>query len=306
MLEEYFNKFRKNIIGINQTFESPFGTQKVIYTDWTASGRMYSEIENQLIQKFYPFVANTHTETTQTGSSMTIAYHAAQKLIKDHVNASSNEVIVTCDSGMTGAINKFQRILGFRIHEKYKGKVTIPENERPIVFVTHMEHHSNQTSWLETIAEVVVINPDKEGLVDVEHLCSLLEKYKNRITKIAAITSCSNVTGVFTPYHKIASIMHEHNGLCFVDFACSAPYINIDMNPKNAEEKLDAIYFSPHKFLGGPGTSGVLIFDSKYTPTKYQIILEEEQWNGPIHGENMPTFQISRREKMVVHQGFCR
>lgn len=268
MLEEHFKRFRENIIGINQTFVSPFGELKIVYTDWTASGRMYGPIEETLLKKFYPFVANTHTETTQTGSSMTIAYHTAQKMIKDHVNASTNEVIITCDAGMTGAINKFQRILGLRIHEKYKSKISIPDNERPIVFVTHMEHHSNQTSWLETIAEVVVINPTEVGLVDVEHLKILLEKYKNRTTKIAAITSCSNVTGVFTPYHEIAAIMHQNNGLCFVDFACSAPYINIDMNPKNGEEKLDAIYFSPHKFLGGPGTSGVLIFDSKLYTNK--------------------------------------
>jgi selenocysteine lyase/cysteine desulfurase len=263
MLEEYFKQFRDNIIGINQTFKSPYGTQKVIYTDWTASGRMYQEIEDKLLQQFYPFVANTHTETNQTGSSMTIAYHAAQKLIKDHVNASSSDVIITGDAGMTGMVNKLQRILGLKIHEKYKIQLTIPDNDRPIVFVTHMEHHSNQTSWLETIAEVVVINPTETGLVDLNHLKELLEKYKDRSLKIAAVITCSNVTGVYAPYHEIASIMHKNNGLCFADFACSAPYVDIDMHPKNADEKLDAIYFSPHKFLGGPGTSGVLIFDSK-------------------------------------------
>lgn len=268
MLEAHFKHFRKNIIGIDKTFTSPYGEKKIIYTDWTASGRMYQKIEDVLMQKFYPFVANTHTETTQTGSSMTVAYHKAQEIIKKHVNASSNEVLITCDSGMTGAINKFQRILGLRIHEKYKNKVSIAENDKPIVFVTHMEHHSNQTSWLETIAEVVVINPNQEGLVDLNHLKLLLEKYKNRTTKIAAITSCSNVTGIFTPYHEIAAIMHQNNGLCFVDFACSAPYININMNPENSDEKLDAIYFSPHKFLGGPGSSGVLIFDSKLYTNK--------------------------------------
>lgn len=267
-LEKHFSFFRENIIGIDQTFESPYGKQKIIYTDWTASGRMYRPIEDALITNFYPFLANTHTETTQTGSSMTVAYHAAQQMIKNHVNASSQDVIITCDAGMTGAINKFQRILGLRIHEKYKNKIAIAENDRPIVFVTHMEHHSNQTSWLETIAEVVVINPTKEGLVDLEHLKELLEQYKNRTTKIAAITSCSNVTGIFTPYHEIAAIMHANNGLCFVDFACSAPYINIDMNPKNEAEMLDAIYFSPHKFLGGPGSSGVLVFDSKLYTNK--------------------------------------
>lgn len=267
-LEKHFSFYRKNIIGIDKTFTSPYGEKKIIYTDWTASGRMYQKIEDVLMQKFYPFVANTHTETTQTGSSMTVAYHKAQEIIKKHVNASSNEVLITCDSGMTGAINKFQRILGLRIHEKYKNKVSIAENDKPIVFVTHMEHHSNQTSWLETIAEVVVINPNQEGLVDLNHLKLLLEKYKNRTTKIAAITSCSNVTGIFTPYHEIAAIMHQNNGLCFVDFACSAPYININMNPENSDEKLDAIYFSPHKFLGGPGSSGVLIFDSKLYTNK--------------------------------------
>ncbi|MBX2959306.1 MAG: aminotransferase class V-fold PLP-dependent enzyme [Flavobacteriales bacterium] len=267
-LEKHFSFYRKNIIGIDKTFTSPYGEKKIIYTDWTASGRLYQTLEDVFIKNFYPFVANTHTETTQTGSSMTVAYHKAQEIIKKHVNASSNEVLITCDSGMTGAINKFQRILGLRIHEKYKNKVSIAEKDIPIVFVTHMEHHSNQTSWLETIAEVVVINPNQEGLVDLNHLKLLLEKYKNRTTKIAAITSCSNVTGIFTPYHEIAAIMHQNNGLCFVDFACSAPYININMNPENSDEKLDAIYFSPHKFLGGPGSSGVLIFDSKLYTNK--------------------------------------
>lgn len=267
-LEKHFSFYRKNIIGIDKTFTSPYGEKKIIYTDWTASGRLYQPLEDVFIKNFYPFVANTHTETTQTGSSMTVAYHKAQEIIKKHVNASSNEVLITCDSGMTGAINKFQRILGLRIHEKYKNKVSIAENDKPIVFVTHMEHHSNQTSWLETIAEVVVINPNQEGLVDLNHLKLLLEKYKNRTTKIAAITSCSNVTGIFTPYHEIAAIMHQNNGLCFVDFACSAPYISINMNPENIDEKLDAIYFSPHKFLGGPGSSGVLIFDSKLYTNK--------------------------------------
>lgn len=268
MLEEYFKRFRENIIGIDKTFKSPYGEKKIVYTDWTASGRMYQPIEDAFIKNFYPFVANTHTETTQTGSSMTVAYHKAQEIIKKHVNASSNDVLITCDSGMTGAINKFQRILGLRLHEKFRGKISIPENERPIVFVTHMEHHSNQTSWLETIAEVVVINPTSDGLVDMNHLKQLLDNYKNRTIKIAAITSCSNVTGIFTPYHEIAAIMHQNNGLCFVDFACSAPYININMNPENVDEKLDAIYFSPHKFLGGPGSSGVLIFDSKLYTNK--------------------------------------
>jgi selenocysteine lyase/cysteine desulfurase len=124
-----------------------------------------------------------------------------------------------------------------------------------------MEHHSNQTTWLETIADVEIIKPDEKGLVDLESLTELLAKYKDRKIKIASITSCSNVTGIFTPYHEIAKIMHENHGWCFVDFACSAPYIDLNMHPADPLEKIDAVFFSPHKFLGGPGSSGILIFD---------------------------------------------
>jgi len=131
-----------------------------------------------------------------------------------------------------------------------------------------MEHHSNQTTWLETIADVVVLPPNDEGLVDTNFLINELDKHKNRELKIGAFTACSNVTGIETPYHQLAKIMHQHDGYTFIDIACSAPYVNIDMHPKDPEEKLDAIFFSPHKFLGGPGSSGVLIFDSKLYQNK--------------------------------------
>lgn len=262
-LENYFQPFRKNIIGIDQVFETPFGKQTIIYADWTASGRLYRPIEERLLNEIGPFVGNTHTETTVTGSTMTQAYHEAKAIIKKHLGAHSKDVLISSNSGMTGVVNKFQRILGLKVHEKHRDLVTVPEAERPIVFITHMEHHSNQTSWLETLADVEIIHPDAEGLVDLNHLQILLNKYHNRKIKIAAITSCSNVTGVFTPYHEIAEMMHLHGGLCFVDFACSAPYIDINMRPENPLQHLDAIYFSPHKFLGGPGTTGILVFDPK-------------------------------------------
>jgi len=262
-LEEYFAPYRKNIIGYDSYFESVDGRKKILYCDWTASGRIYGPIEERIIKDIAPFVANTHTETNYTGSFMTNAYHEALQIIKQHVNANANDVIISSGSGMTGVINKLQRILGFRIHEKYKDQVNIKDMDRPVIFCTHMEHHSNQTSWLETIAELVLIGADKEGLVDLNSLEMLLSKYKDRKIKIAAVTSCSNVTGIKTPFHEMAAIMHKNNGLCFVDFACSAPYININMHPKDPLQALDAIYFSPHKFLGGPGTTGILIFNGK-------------------------------------------
>jgi len=262
-LETYFKPFRDNILGINQTFESPFGTKKIVYADWTASGRLYLPIEEKLIHEFGPFVANTHTETAVMGTTMTQAYHQARNIIKTHVNANHEDMLITCGTGMTGTISKFQRILGLKIPENIKGRVQLSKNEKPLVFISHMEHHSNQTSWLETIAEVVVIPCNKDGLFCLENLETLLEQYRDVPYKIASITSCSNVTGLITPYYEVAKIMHQHNGFCFVDFACSAPYIDIDMHPEDKEAYLDAIFFSPHKFLGGPGSSGVLIFNNK-------------------------------------------
>lgn len=263
LLEDYFAQFRQHIVGDDQTFDSPTGKKRIIYADWTASGRLYRPIEEKLLNDFGPFVANTHTETSVTGTAMTLAYHKAREIIKRHVNAGATDCIISYGSGMTGVINKFQRILGLKIPEKLRGQLDIEEEQRPIVFVTHMEHHSNQTSWLETICDVEVIAPNTEGLVDLDNLKSLLEQYKDRTTKIAAITACSNVTGIETPYHDIAALMHRAGGLCFVDFACSAPYVRIDMHPPQYPDGfLDAIYFSPHKFLGGPGTAGILIFNA--------------------------------------------
>lgn len=262
-LQSYFSKFRDHIIGINQTIPVPAGDKQILYADWTASGRNYQLIEDRILNELMPFVANTHTDTNSTSMVMTHAYHKAQSIVKDHVRASKTDVIISSNSGMTGVINKFQRILGLRIHEKFQSKLNINEEDRPIVFITHMEHHSNQTSWLETIADVEVIEPTRDGLISLDHFEELLQKYTSRKKKMVAITSCSNVTGIFTPYHQMAKMIHKVGGLCFVDFACSAPYIDIDMHPKRAGEYLDAIYFSPHKFLGGPGSSGILIFNEQ-------------------------------------------
>jgi len=262
-MEKYFDSFRKNIVGIDAVFETPFGIQKLLYADWVASGRLYKTIEKKLSEEIGVFVGNTHTETSETGTLMTRAYHYAHQVIKEHVNASENDVLLTAGFGMTGCINKLQRILGLKICGHLTKKGCLKEMIKPVVFVTHMEHHSNQTSWYETIADVVVLKPNKDMLVDLEELERQLKKYKDRPMKIGSFTACSNVTGIQTPYYEMAKMMHQYNGLCFIDFAASAPYVDIDMHPKDPEMKLDAIMFSPHKFLGGPGSSGVLIFDKK-------------------------------------------
>ena len=281
-MEDYFKKFRDNIIGIDQTFTSPVGEKKIIYGDWIASGRLYRPIEDALTNQFGPFVGNTHTDASETGTLMTKAYHYAQQIIKMHVNAGPNDVIINAGSGMTTVINKLQRILGFRSTSKFRNLDNIPMEERPVVFITHMEHHSNHTSWLETIADVVQLMPDKELLVDTSQLQTELEKYKDRKMKIGSFTACSNVTGISTPYHEMAKIMHENGGLCFIDFAASAPYMPMDMHPEDPLEALDAIFFSPHKFLGGPGSSGIMVFNSAL----YSCLVPDNPGGGTVDWTN--------------------
>ncbi|WP_163410710.1 aminotransferase class V-fold PLP-dependent enzyme [Flavobacterium ajazii] len=254
-LESYFSEFRKNTVGINHSFESVYGEQQLLYADWVASGRLYAPIEDIILNKIGPMIANTHSLSSQTGKTSTYAYQYARDVIKKAVNASESDVLVTTGTGMTAAISKLQRILGLR--KNYN------KNDKPVVFITHMEHHSNQVPWYETNAEVVILPSDENNLVDPDILSQVIKKYADRSLKIGSFTACSNVTGIITSYHKLAKIMHQNGGLCFVDFAASAPYVKIDMHPEDPEQKLDAIFFSPHKFLGGPGTCGILVFDEK-------------------------------------------
>jgi len=280
--ENHFGKIRKNIVGINQDYETPFGRKRIIYCDWIASGRLYGPIENKMSEVFGPFVANTHTETSETGSMMTYAYHHAQEIIKKHVNAGSDDVLIAAGSGMTAVINKFQRILGLKGCSYPRTARCLSDEDRPVVFITHIEHHSNQTSWYETIADVVMIEPGQGLTVDPDNLQKALDKYKDRKFKIGSFSACSNVTGVFTPYHRLARIMHENGGLCFIDFAASAPYVDINMHPADSIEKLDAIFFSPHKFLGGPGSSGIMLFDKSL----YKAAAPDQPGGGTVDWTN--------------------
>jgi selenocysteine lyase/cysteine desulfurase len=273
-LEKYFEKYRINIIGNDAVIETPYGTKRLIYADWIASGRLYRPIEKRLTDDIGPLIGNTHSESTSTGKAMTEAYHLAQRILKNHVNANDNDLLIFSGTGMTSAIAKLQRILGLKVPEQairyctftngeYSKCRDIPNENRPVVFITHTEHHSNHTSWFETLADVVVLEPSPDLTVDPGSLRKEILKYKNRPLLIGSFTACSNVTGYMPPYSELARIMHEHNGYAFIDFAASAPYVDIDMHPEDKLERLDAIFFSPHKFLGGPGSAGVLIFNKE-------------------------------------------
>ena len=281
-LEHYFAPYRANTVGHAQTFRSPYGEQRIVYADWTASGRLYHPIERRLLERFGPYVGNTHSESSETGRAMTLAYHEAHRILKAHVNAGADDLIISTGTGMTGVINKFQRILGLKAPQGLRRFVEIPPAERPVVFITHMEHHSNQTSWYETIADVVVVPPDQHGVVDLAALEALLHEYRARPLKIGSFTACSNVTGVCTAYHAMARLMHRAGGVAFIDFAASAPYVDIDMHPADPEQRLDAVLWSPHKFLGGPGSSGVLIFNRGL----YRNTVPDDSGGGTVNWTN--------------------
>lgn len=281
MLEQHFKLYRNQIVGNDCFIETPYGEKKLLYADWIASGRLFAPIEQTLQSQVYPYCGNTHTETSAVGTLMTHAYHEAKQYIKQAVHANDSDILIFDGSGMTGVINKLQRMLGLRIPQalyQYDCLTGLRPENRPVVFVTHMEHHSNHTSWLETIADVEIINPDIHGQVDLDHFESLLQQYKNRSLIIASVTAASNVTGVITPYYQIAEMVHRFNGYCFVDFACSGPYVDINMHPENQAQQLDAIFVSPHKFLGGPGTSGVLIMNA----CLYQNTIPDNSGGGTV------------------------
>jgi selenocysteine lyase/cysteine desulfurase len=275
-LERKFIELRRHTIGHNATFTTPYGEKTVHYFDWTASGRLYKPIEEALTYTFGPFVGNTHSQSSETGMDMTIAYEKAREIIKKHVHADDTDVLLFTGTGTTGAINKLQKILGLKFADQlnrfasfaklHKDVSVYPAPEKPVVFITRMEHHSNHISWEETNADVVLVDQNTQGNIDTGHLHKLLIQYKNRKLKIGAFTACSNVTGILTPIETLAQLMHQYDGYCFIDFAAAAPYIPINMHPKDPKHRLDAIYFSPHKFLGGPGSSGILVFSQDLYP----------------------------------------
>ncbi len=258
-IEHYFSDFRKNTLGYHHQVRTFYGVFPMVYTDWIAEGRMYGPIEEKMTS-LSPFIANPHSYNNYTGTSITSIYKEARQIIKDHVNASKDDILVTVGHGMTGAIERLIHILEKRFNWNKESE------NRPVVFITHMEHHSNHTVWEQAGVDLVILPPNEKGLPCPKNLKTILKKYADRKVKIGSFSGCSNVSGIISPYHQLAEVMHEAKGLCFVDFAASAPYVEMNMHPSNPKQKLDAIFFAPHKFLGGPGTCGVLVFDKSLHP----------------------------------------
>lgn len=273
---------RKDIIGRNMLFQTPYGDRPLVYADYTASGRGLASIENYM-QRILQYYANTHTEDDFTGKTMTSLLHEAEKVIKKAVNAGPKGKIIFTESGTTGGITKLQQILGVywppATRERVNGYLKScldrnPDRElcnlalhnyihasKPIVFVGPYEHHSNEIMWRQTLCDIIEIPLAEDRGLDLARLEQTVSdpKYANR-PKIGSFSATSNVSGLKTDVYAVARILHKHGAIACFDFAACAPYVKIDMN-YNAESYFDAIYLSPHKFIGGPGTSGILVFN---------------------------------------------
>lgn len=273
---------RQEILGINKMIHTPFGERLLLYADYTASGRALGFIEHYL-NRIKTLYANSHTEDDTSGRLTTELLRQAEQTIKSAVNAGEQGRLIACGAGATGAIDKVQQIIGVGIpsatlallYQLMGAALGEPQRARfqsylethqPVVFVGPYEHHSNEISWRESLATVVEVQADTEGGIDLQHLQALLQEpaYQGR-QRIGSFSAASNVTGMISPVYEIARLLHQHDALAFFDYAASAPYVEIDMNPANQGEGawLDAIFVSPHKFLGGPGSSGLLVFNRR-------------------------------------------
>ncbi|MEH6648407.1 MAG: aminotransferase class V-fold PLP-dependent enzyme [Motiliproteus sp.] len=266
---------RNAVIGDNQLIATPFGNKPLVYADYTASGRSLSFIEDYIRQQVLPFYANTHTETSYTGALTSLLREQARREIHNAVNGRSQDKVIFCGSGATAAIHKLIDMLNLRLpadlDARYALQQQIPADELPVVFIGPYEHHSNELPWRESIAELVVIPLCPDGLLDLPMLEAKLQHYSNRALKIGSFSAASNVTGLKTDVDAVAALLHSHDALSFWDYAAAAPYVGIDVAGNGTDENTDndnntskdALFISPHKFIGGPGTPGILVVNEK-------------------------------------------
>lgn len=240
-------------MGEGVAIPTPFGVRPLLYADYTASGRALGFVEQAIHAQVLPYYANTHTETSYTGKVTTQWREAARQAVADAVGATDDDVVLFCGAGATAAIDRCSKILA--LHQP-SGAL---ENAKPVIFIGPYEHHSNDLIWRECDADLVRIPLNEQGLIDLVALERELAHYAERPLKVAAFSAASNVTGIKTDVTAIAKLVHRYGGIALFDYAASGPYVPINVAGSGQDDHLDAIFLSPHKFVGGPGSSGVLV-----------------------------------------------
>jgi selenocysteine lyase/cysteine desulfurase len=266
--ERLIERIRRSVIGDDAVFEGPFGPRRNVYADYTASGRALSFIEDFIRREVLPLYANTHTEASAMGLQTTRLREDARRIIHAAVGGTEDDAVVFCGSGATGAIDKLAQVLGLKLpsalEDRFGIRAAIPAEQRPVVFIGPYEHHSNELPWRESVADVVTIHEDADGRIDLDHLEDELRAHADRPLKIGSFSAASNVTGIITDTERVAMLLHRYGALSCWDYAAAGPYLPIDMNPSpdlpgGHLAYKDAVFISPHKFVGGPGTPGVLV-----------------------------------------------
>ncbi|KAL2498599.1 Cysteine desulfurase [Abeliophyllum distichum] len=259
--EKKLSWLRSQIIGGNAEFNTPFGKRRLTYSDHTASGRSLQYIENYILSHVLPFYGNSHTTDSHVGYQTTKMVHEASNYVKKCLGGGKEDAIIFCGSGSTAAIKRLQEVMGISIPSILRDKLLkcLSNEERWVVFVGPYEHHSNILSWRQSLAEVVEIGLDQKGLLDMETFKHQLEFYKSKNRPIlGSFSACSNVTGICSDTHAISRLLHQFGGYACFDFAASGPYTEIEMRSGEIDG-YDAIFLSTHKFLGGPGSPGILL-----------------------------------------------
>lgn len=247
---EVIEQLRSGLIGKNAYIEGPFGSRRLIYADYVASGRALMQIEEFILELVLPYYANSHTEASFCGGFMTQLRAAARAYIARCCAATEEHAVIFAGSGATAGLNRLVSLLGVTN--------AVASGRRARVIIGPYEHHSNILPWRESGAEVVEIAEAETGGPDIYALRSVLRNSGEFDLNIATFSAASNVTGALTNVALVTRMVKSAGGQMVWDYAGAGPYLPIAMCPA-PDAEIDAVVISPHKFIGGPGASGILI-----------------------------------------------